>query len=140
MARIRTVKPEFWTDSKTGTLSGIATKLFLGMLNHADDVGVLPFDVEELKAKILPYERGEARVIIEPPLLNELCRKGLVLMFWLTPDEGTLTIQRVLTESSMNTHGALSEESVNTHGALTEPSRSYLYIRNFLKHQCVNRP
>ena len=41
MARIRTIKPEFWTDSKTGTMPESAKCLFIGMLNHCDDFGVL---------------------------------------------------------------------------------------------------
>jgi len=56
MPRIRTIKPEFFTDSKTGTLSALAAKVFIGLWCHADDYGVVPFDLLELKAKILPYE------------------------------------------------------------------------------------
>ena len=80
MARIRTIKPEFWTDSKTGTLSGLATKLFLGMLNHSDDFGVCPFDIFELKARILPYEQGLAVDLITPLLVNELLPRRLILL------------------------------------------------------------
>ena len=35
MARIRTIKPEFWTDAKTGTLPEFSKCLFLGLLNHS---------------------------------------------------------------------------------------------------------
>ena len=58
MARIRTVKPEFWTDSKTGTLSDRAKILFLGILNFCDDYGVIENDAGALKARILPYVPG----------------------------------------------------------------------------------
>ncbi len=57
MARIRSVKPEFWTNSTTGRLSGTATKLYLGLHNHSDDYGVVRFEPDELRVKILPYEK-----------------------------------------------------------------------------------
>lgn len=55
MARIRTVKPEFWSDSKTGMLSDFTTKLFLGMLNFCDDMGVIEYNPSQLRAQIFPY-------------------------------------------------------------------------------------
>ena len=88
MARIRTIKPEFWTDSKTGTLSGTATKLFLGLLNHCDDFGVIRFDWWEFKARILPYEDGSAVDVIIPRVFDELSAKGLVTIF-ACPDPRT---------------------------------------------------
>lgn len=91
MARIRTIKPEFWTDSKTGTLSGLATKLFLGILNHCDDYGVIKMDLMELKAKILPYEPGDSLVVITPLLFDELLPKCLLTLFqYSDKDEGVL--------------------------------------------------
>ena len=60
MARIRTIKPEFWTNSTTGQLSGDATKLYLGLHNHSDDYGVIRYDVAEFRARILPYARSGA--------------------------------------------------------------------------------
>lgn len=50
------MKPEFWTDSTTGRLSGTATKLFLGLHNLADDFGVVRRDEAEWGARVLPYE------------------------------------------------------------------------------------
>lgn len=58
MARIRSIKPEFWTNSTTGRLTGAATKLYLGLHNHADDYGVIRYDEDELRVRILPYERA----------------------------------------------------------------------------------
>lgn len=39
MARIRTIKPEFWGDPKTARVSRDARLLFLGLLNESDDEG-----------------------------------------------------------------------------------------------------
>lgn len=78
MARIRTIKPEFWSDSKTGSLSDRATKLFLGMLNFADDYGVLQHDVMAIKAKVFPYATGKPEDVVGEPLSEELIPRGLV--------------------------------------------------------------
>ena len=103
MARIRTIKPEFWSDSKTGTLSGDATKLFLGMLNFSDDYGVLENDIVALKAKIFPYRSDNPGDLVGRVLVDELFPKGLVIVM------------------SFN-------------------QRGYLWIRNFEKHQRVDKP
>ena len=60
MARIRTVKPEFHTDGTSGQLSDTAKVLFLGILNHSDDVGVVEDSLPELHAKIFPYKQSRA--------------------------------------------------------------------------------
>jgi hypothetical protein len=53
--RIRTIKPEFWSDEKTGKLSMQAALLFLAMLNCADDKGRLRGSPALLKAQAFPY-------------------------------------------------------------------------------------
>lgn len=111
MARIRTIKPEFWTDEKTGTLSGDATKLFIGMLNHADDYGVIEFNIEALRAKIFPYSNNPAAEVVGKPLMDELLPKGLVVLFMIKNDDGSQI-----------------------------DNKSYLLIPNFLKHQRIDRP
>lgn len=60
VARIRTIKPEFWTNSTTGQLTGDATKLYLGLHNHCDDYGVIRYDEAEFRARIMPYSRAGA--------------------------------------------------------------------------------
>lgn len=101
--RIRTIKPDFWSDSKTGTLSDRATKLFLGMLNVSDDYGVIEHDIDMLRARIFPYSTETAEIIVNIPLQNELFSKSLVQSFKVD-------------------------------------GKSYLYIKNFCKHQRVDRP
>ena len=72
--RIRTVKPEFWSDEKTGTLSMPAALLFLAMFNVADDKGRLRGVPSLLKAQAFPYR---PEVDIEAAL-GELLAKKLV--------------------------------------------------------------
>jgi hypothetical protein len=92
MARIRTIKPEFWTDSKTGTLSDKATKLFIGLLNHCDDYGVIRFDIAEFSAKIFPFENFlEHSILLSQALTDEILPKGLAIIFSHTDDEDVTT-------------------------------------------------
>lgn len=39
MARIRTIKPEFWSDEKLSPLAPIDRLTFLGLISMADDYG-----------------------------------------------------------------------------------------------------
>lgn len=56
MARIRTIKPEFWDDEKLASISRDARLLFIGIWNQADDYGVVKGHPSWLKNKIFPYD------------------------------------------------------------------------------------
>lgn len=56
MARIRTIKPEFWEDEKLADLPLQARLLFIGTWNFSDDFGVFPDSIKWIKAKIFPYD------------------------------------------------------------------------------------
>ena len=98
MARIRTVKPDFWTDEKLTECSMSARLLFIGTWNFADDKGNLQASAKKLKMQIFPADNIDCQ-----PLLDELI-----------------------------THGLLIEYSVN--------GENYLNIKNFTRHQVINRP
>lgn len=53
MARIRTIKPSFWTDEKVLAMSIEAGFVLLGMISHADDEGYITADATTLRAEIL---------------------------------------------------------------------------------------
>jgi hypothetical protein len=80
MARIRTIKPEMHTDSKTGTLSDRAYRIFTAALNFADDYGVLSDDWHQLKAQILPHLVESVEESLSP-ILKELLPRGLWIQF-----------------------------------------------------------
>lgn len=73
MARIRTIKPEFWTDSKIVGLSPLARLLFIGCWNFADDYGALAADPLQLKLRVLPAEQCDPN-----QLVAELLDAGLL--------------------------------------------------------------
>lgn len=56
MPRIRTVKPEFWSDAKVSKLSLPARLLFLGLLNEADDEGRLLGSPKYLCGVVFPND------------------------------------------------------------------------------------
>lgn len=56
MARIRTVKPEFWTAEQVMEISPLARLLFIGLWNFCDDRGVHPVAFKTLKAEVFPAD------------------------------------------------------------------------------------
>jgi hypothetical protein len=66
MARIRNLKPEFWTDGNIVQLSFAARLFYQGTWNFAlCDRGHLPDDPMELKLKILPADDVDPAALVE---------------------------------------------------------------------------
>lgn len=66
MARIRTIKPEFWTDGAVVGLSPYARLFFIGTWNFTTcDQGHLPDDPIRLKLQILPMDDVDPKALIE---------------------------------------------------------------------------
>lgn len=74
MARIRSVKPELWTDSDFVELSIVARLLFVALWNFASDYGVLPDKPKQLKMQCLPGDNVEI-----VPLLDELVTRRFLV-------------------------------------------------------------
>lgn len=56
MARIRTIKPEFWNSPSTARASAVARLTFIGMWNWADDAGRGTANPKELEGFIFPND------------------------------------------------------------------------------------
>jgi hypothetical protein len=65
MARIRTIKPEIWTDPDFIDLSLSARLLLIASLNFASDYGVLADKPRQIKMQCLPADDGDAGGLIE---------------------------------------------------------------------------
>lgn len=76
MARIRTIKPDFWTDEKVVELSAFARLLFIGLWNFADDEGRMEYSPKRIKMQILPADSAEI-----PRLMEELRALGLITIY-----------------------------------------------------------
>lgn len=73
MARIRTIKPEFWTDDSITECSLSARLLFIGTWNFADDAGNLDRSAKQIKSRVFPVDSIDCE-----PLVQELIAHGLV--------------------------------------------------------------
>jgi hypothetical protein len=54
MARIRTIKPDFWSDEKVSPLDAWPELLFIGLWNFADDMGRMAYSAQRLANQIFP--------------------------------------------------------------------------------------
>lgn len=84
MARIRTIKPEFWTDEKLVEEEPWIRLLFIGLWNFADDEGFLPYSPKRIKMQVFPADslevsRGLQRLISIGALTLYDSEKGQVL-------------------------------------------------------------
>lgn len=82
MARIRTLKPDFWTDEKVVEVGFEARLFFVGMLNFADDAGNLQRSAKKLKMQIFPADTIDCE-----PLIQSLIDIGLVIEYSVNGDK-----------------------------------------------------
>ena len=55
MARIRTIKPEIWSDEKFGPLDPLAKLVYIGLISQADDAGRVLDSVRLIDGTLFPY-------------------------------------------------------------------------------------
>ncbi|HIH4317182.1 TPA: DnaT-like ssDNA-binding domain-containing protein [Morganella morganii] len=78
MARIRTIKPTFWTDEDMAEVSEAACLLAIGLLNYADDEGYFNANPKLIKAAVFPLREPYGSI---PVLLQELSNCGYIRLF-----------------------------------------------------------
>ena len=153
MARIRTVKPEFWTAEQVLECSPLARLLFIGMWNFCDDKGVHPASYKTLKAEVMPADDitvAEVKALIEELKKNELLgefisdnRKWWYVTGWNhqlinrpTPSRYPSPPRQAPLPEAAASHSvdnndqphtqndtSNTDDSLSTHGGLTEDSR-----------------
>lgn len=117
MARIRTIKPDFWTDEKLTECSLSARLLFIGTWNFADDNGNLDRSSKQIKARVFPIDNIDCE-----PLIQELMAQELLIEY--SVDEKLfLHIKGFVKHQVINRPSKPScpeyDSSLNTHGVLT---------------------
>ena len=120
MARIRTIKPEMFTDEKLTECSLSARYLFSGLFCFADDMGNLERSAKRIKMQIFPADNIDAE-----PLLQELLAHGVITEYSVSGKlylhiQGFAKHQRI-NRPSTPIH-PIYEESLRTHQGLTEDS------------------
>lgn len=87
MARIRTIKPEFWTSEQVADCSPNTRLLFIGMWSFCDDNGIHPASLKRIKMEVFPSDsiseselQAAIQQLIESRLLSEYDVEGK--RFW----------------------------------------------------------
>jgi hypothetical protein len=139
MARIRTIKPEFWGDEKLAPLAPLTRLVFLGLISMADDRGRLTDNQKRIDAFMFPETSETSRGSLEELLAIGRIRRGLTasgqriieITNWrhqkiekpnylgALPD-----IVQELTEDSPTSRGAIGEASGNDRGGVGDVSVS----------------
>lgn len=65
MARIRTLKPEFWGDQRLSPLSPITRLVFIGLISNADDFGRLADNSKTLDGLLFPETDDSCKDALE---------------------------------------------------------------------------
>ena len=130
MARIRTIKPEFWEDEKLAKLPIHARLLFIGTWNFADDNGALLANPVLMKSHIFPYEDIGISTISE--WIDMLVENGMLIRTTYNGKD-YLVIRKFLIHQKINRKSIriniplpvvlqVIDEYNKTHGVLTELS------------------
>lgn len=117
MARIRTIKPEFWTDEKIVQLPYEARLFFIGLWNFCDDDGYLMNEPNRLRMQILPNDNVDPTMIIDL-----LCCAGL-LDLCETEDAPVLLVRHFKDHQKVS-HSAPSKIKPKVSGKLAIPMES----------------
>lgn len=79
MARIRSIKPEFWTSEQVVECSRDARLLFIGLWNFCEDGGVMKNSPKRIKMEVFPADDLDSTSIRR--LLDELSTNGLIQFY-----------------------------------------------------------
>ena len=85
MARIRTIKPEFWTSGQVLECSTNARLMFIGLWNFSDDEGRHPYRPKQIKAQIFPSDDLSEKDILG--MLLELSKNGLITTYTIDNEQ-----------------------------------------------------
>jgi hypothetical protein len=85
MARIRSIKPEFWADRKLSRVSRDARLLYISLWNFADEHGRLQGDARYVKGHCLMYDDDLSLKDVDR-LLDELQKAGRVVKYTVDSD------------------------------------------------------
>ena len=76
--RIRTIKPEFWTDAKLQSLGDSSKLLAIALLNYADDEGYFLADVRLIRSSCRPFDDNST---ITQRCIADLSKIGYISLF-----------------------------------------------------------
>jgi hypothetical protein len=134
--RIRSIKPEFWSDERLARLPILTRLFYIGLWNEADDAGRFIASPRRLLGVIFPFDEGLTEGSVSDSL-NLLEGSGRIVLYSVNgtpygeivhflrhqvinrPSKSRIpaptapgAVLRSLTEPSLNTHGGLTEGSL----------------------------
>lgn len=128
MARIRTIKPDYWTDEKIGSLKREERLMFIGLWNLADDQGVVKSNSSYIKGQLFSYDE-DLRITSVNAWLASLTKARLLIPFTYK-EEGYFLIRtfhehQLINRPSKPKFPSDIIQSVlsNTHGVFSECSQ-----------------
>ena len=157
MARIRSIKPQFWEDEKVSRLSIKGRLLFIGTWNFADDVGIIPWQPVFIRSRIFTYDdfsldeiRQTQQELEKEKFVSTYNSNGnlyAVILnfrkhqkinrpqksFYPIPPESLLNY--LLTYTNMSVHDLFTEDSMNNHGTFTAGIRNGIRNKEWNKEE-----
>ena len=125
MARIRTIKPTFFTSEDVAALSLRARYTWIGLWTQVDDAGRMKANPRVIKGAIYPLDDDISPADISADL-RELKRKGRIETYTVDGVDYLAVTgwsnHQVINRPTPSTIPA-NPDSVSTHGGLTEGSR-----------------
>lgn len=105
MPRIRTIKPEFWTDEDVVELDYHERLLFIGLWNFADDDGFIEYKPKQIKMRIFPGDQIDIGHAVEA-----LTERGMVEHFEAEIDG---VIHRLLHVTNWERHQVVNRKTAS---------------------------
>jgi hypothetical protein len=131
MPRIRTIKPELWTDELLGSLPIEVRLLFIGLISNADDEGRFRAHPRGVRAAVFPFDDISVEQVDN--WLNHLARKGRIVIYDDADGQRYGQVRKFKEHQQINRPTLsrlpappekLPEPSVSPPGAVPESSRS----------------
>ena len=124
MARIRTVKPEFWTDEDLSSISETAQLMAIGLLNLADDEGFFKSNPKLIKAALFPLRETSMTI---HGAVSELSNIGYITCYNGVDGKDYAQVTKFTSHQKINRPSPskikdlidFTEGSVSTHGLIT---------------------
>lgn len=145
MARIRTIKPQHWSDKELSNIPLQAHLLWIALWNFSDDEGVFENDAILIKSQVFP-RRTDVRVEQVSQWLDQLVKARFVIPFTFNgngyyihrtfkahqkidkPQQSKIPseiIRRIFDEQSENVHPCIVKESIVEESKGEEPTREF---------------
>jgi hypothetical protein len=122
--RIRSIKPDFWTDEKMSVLPPETVLLAIGLQNCADDEGYFNANPRLIQASVFPLRDLSGKV---PVMLHELSRIGFLT--YVASEDGRVTghllhfaAMQVISHARHSELKGVFDASVKAPGKLPESS------------------